>query len=133
MARRAAGVVVVALVLGVAGCAGLRTERQGRDVGRAICDVKSAGNADQAQRALDRLNRRLDDAQRITGRPVGQDVRGIDNNLNDLVKHASNGQSTLARQDVAAIQRNVEEVIRTAPALTQRFYQGVNEGLGDCT
>ncbi len=133
MAVRAAGIVVAVAVLALAGCAGLRTERQGRDVGRAICDVKSAGNADQAQRALDRLNRHLDGAQRVTGRPVGQDVRDIDNNLNDLVKHASNGQSALARQDVAAIQRNVEDVIRTAPALTKRFYEGVNEGLGDCT
>jgi ElaB/YqjD/DUF883 family membrane-anchored ribosome-binding protein len=121
----------VALLLG--GCAGFRTERQGRDVGRAICRVKHAGSPDQAQRALDTLRRDLEQAQRITGRPVDQDVHDIQSNMNDLVQHVSSRQSTLARQDVAAIQRNVEDVIRTAPGLTKRFYEGVNEGLGDCT
>jgi hypothetical protein len=113
------------------GCAGLRTERQGRDVGRAICDVKTADNADQAQRALDKLNRHIEDAQRITGRPVKEDVRDIQNNLDDLMRHV--GQPALARQDVVVIQRNIQDVIHTAPALTKRYYEGVNEGLGDCT
>ena len=134
MRRHRMTIVAVALVvLGVAGCAGFRTERQGRDVGRAVCDIKTASNADQAQRALDKLNRHLDDAQRITGRPVNEDVRDIQNNVNDLVRHASGGQAALARQDVAVIQRNVQDVVNTAPALTKRFYEGVVEGLGDCT
>jgi hypothetical protein len=134
MARRVPALVaVVTLAVGAAGCAGFRTERQGRDVGRAICDVKHADNADQAQRALDRLNRKLQDAQRITGRPVSEDVHDINVNTEDLVRHVATGQKTLAQQDVAEIQRNVEAVIQTAPALVQRFYEGVNEGLGDCT
>ena len=132
--RRAATVITLtAVALGVAGCAGWRSEKQGRDVGRAVCDVKNADNADQAQRALNKLNRRMDDAQRIIGRKVGEDVQDIQNNLNDLVNHASDGQKTLAKQDVAAIQRNVQTVANQAPGLTGRFYQGVNEGLGDCT
>jgi hypothetical protein len=132
---RRSGIVValVAIVAGVAGCAGYRTERQGRDVGRAICDVKTADNADQAQRAVDKLNRHVDKALRIVGRPLNEDVRDYQNNLNDLVQHVSNGQENLAKQDVAVIRRNVSDVIHTAPELTKRFYEGVNEGLGDCT
>jgi hypothetical protein len=135
MRRRSATFVgaTVALAIGLGACAGLRTERQGRDVGRAICDIKTADNADQAQRALQQLNRHLDSAQRITGRPVESDVRDIRNNLNDLVTHVSKGRSALAHQDVVVIQRNVAAVVETAPALVKRFYQGVSEGLGDCT
>jgi hypothetical protein len=117
----------------VAGCAGYRTERQGRDVGRAICDVKQADNADQAERALQKLDRRLEKAARITGRPVDEDVRDITENLHDLVEHASNGRDTLAKQDVAVIRRNVQTVVHQAPELTKRYYEGVNEGLADCT
>jgi len=126
-------VVIVLLGAGVAGCAGLRSERQGRDVGRAICDIKKADNADQAQRALDKFNRRAQKAQRIIGRPITEDVQDIQNNLNDLVTHVSQGNEALAQQDVAVISRNVNTVSKQGPALVKRFYQGVSEGLGDCT
>ena len=134
MMRRLTVVVALgAAVVGIVGCVGFRTERNGRDVGRAICDLKHADNADQAQRALAKLNRDLADAQRITGRKVSEDVSDIQNNINDLAVHASKERSAAAAQDVAAIQRNVQVVIQTAPGLTRRFYEGVNEGLGDCT
>jgi cob(I)alamin adenosyltransferase len=125
--------VIVVLGVGVAGCAGLRSERQGRDVGRAICDIKKADNADEAQRALDKFNRRAEKAQRIIGRPITEDVKDIQNNLNDLVTHASQNQDNLAQQDVAVIRRNVQTVSNQGPELVRRFYQGVSEGLGDCT
>jgi hypothetical protein len=130
--RMVAVTAVGAAAFGLTGCAGYRTERQGRDVGRAICDIKTAGNANDAQRALDKLNRNLASAQRITGRPVSEDVRDIQNNLNDLVQHVSNGQSALAHQDVVVIQRNVQTVSNQGPTLVRRFYQGVSEGLNDC-
>jgi hypothetical protein len=124
--------VIVVLGVGVAGCAGFRSERQGRDVGRAICDIKKADNADEAQRAHDKFNRRAEKAQRIIGRPITEDVNDIQNNLNDLVTHVSQGNDALAQQDVAVIRRNVQTVSNQGPELVQRFYQGVNEGLGDC-
>jgi len=70
---------------------------------------------------------------RITGRPVSEDVRDIQANILDLIQHVNQRQSTLAKQDVAVIRRNVQTVIQQAPELTKRFYEGVNEGLGDCT
>ena len=134
MARRLTVLVAVTVLgLGVAGCAGLRTERQGRDVGRAICDIKHADNPDEAQRALDKLNRHTEKAVRITGRPISEDVSDAQENINDLIEHVNQQQSALAQQDVAVIRRNVETVIRQAPELTKRFYEGVDEGLGDCT
>jgi hypothetical protein len=126
-----ATIAVVALAVG--GCAGFRSERQGRDVGRAICDIKKADNADEAQRALDKYNRRAEKAQRIIGRPISEDVNDIQNNLNDLVTHVSQGNEALAKQDVAVINRNVETVSSQGPTLVRRFYQGMSEGLADCT
>jgi hypothetical protein len=114
------------------GCSGIRTERKGLDVGRSICDVKNADNADDAQRALEKLDRQLERAARITGRPVREDVRDITNNLDDLVQHVANGNDALSQQDVAAIRRNVQEVVDTAPGLANRFYEGLSQGLADC-
>ena len=132
MSRRWLIATVTVLALVVAGCAGLRSERSGRDVGRAICDVKNASPGD-VQQQLTKLRNKLNDAQRITGRPVAQDVNNIDNNINDLVNHVSDRQSALAHQDVESIQRNVVQAADQASGLAKRYYQGVAEGLGDCT
>lgn len=133
-ARRTLASIVLAAAVGggAAGCAGFRAELNGRDVGRNVCDVKTASNADQAQRAVSRLQRELDQAQRIVGRPVQKDVTDIDKNIADLANHVDDQQSALARQDVAAIRRNVQSVVANAPQLTKQFYEGVVEGLGDC-
>jgi hypothetical protein len=125
------GVLVVAGV--VAGCAGFRVERDGRKTGNAICDIRDASNAEDAQSALADAQKWIDKAAKTTGRPVDEDVRDIKENLSDLVKHASSGDSTLAQQDLAVIQRNVESISGTTQNRVQRFYQGLDQGLSNCS
>jgi len=126
-------VPVVLLLIGLAACAGFRVERDGRKTGDAICDLKSASSASDAQSALADAQRWLDKAKTITGRPVGRDVRDVNENLSDLAQHAANGNSTLAHQDIAVIRRNVQSVVRVTSGHTQRFFQGLDEGLSNCS
>jgi len=132
--RRLVRIVPIALlVIGLAACAGFRVERDGRKTGDAICDLKSASSANDAQSALADAQRWLDKAKTITGRPVGRDVRDVNENLSDLAQHAANGNSTLARQDIAVIRRNVQSIVRVTSGHTQRFFQGLDEGLSNCS
>jgi hypothetical protein len=107
-------------------------ERDGRKTGNAICDIRDASNAEDAQNALADAQKWIDKAAKTTGRPVDEDVRDIKENLSDLVKHAQSGDSTLAQQDVAVIQRNVESIESTTQNRVQRFYQGLDQGLSNC-
>ena len=116
----------------VTGCGGFRAERNGKQAGEAICDLRNADDAEDAQEALDDANNALDDAARITGRPVNEDIQDIEENLRDLNEHAAEDQSGLARQDIAVIRRNVQSVIDVTTSRTQRFYQGLDQGLSDC-
>jgi len=130
--RRLVSIVPIALlVLGLAACAGFRVERDGRKTGDAICDLESASSASDAQSALADAQRWLDKAKTITGRPVGRDVRDVNENLSDLAQHAARGNSTLARQDIAVIRRNVQSIVRVTSGHTQRFFQGLDEGLSN--
>ena len=132
--RRLVHLVPIALlVIGLAACAGFRVERDGRKTGDAICDLKSASSASDAQSAQADAQRWLDKAKTITGRAVGRDVRDVNENLSDLAQHAANGSSTLARQDIAVIRRNVQSVVRVTSGHTQRFFQGLDEGLSNCS
>ena len=126
-------VPVILLLLGLAACAGFRVERDGRKTGDAICDLKSASSASDAQSAQADAQRWLDKAKTITGRAVGRDVRDVNENLSDLAQHAANGNSTLAHQDIAVIRRNVQSVVRVTSGHTQRFFQGLDEGLSNCS
>jgi hypothetical protein len=127
----AVGVLVLAGV--VAGCAGFRVERDGRKTGNAICDLKDASSKEDAQDALADAKKWIDKAAKTTGRPVDEDVRDINENLSDLVEHVANGNSTLVQQDVSAIQRNVQSVERVTQGRSQRFYQGLDQGLSNCS
>jgi hypothetical protein len=126
-----AGVVSLGAVLGA--CSGeIRAERQGRQFGDEVCDVRSAGSVEEAEQQLDQARRDLQDLQRIVGRPIDEDVEDIEENLADLVEHAVDGNDALLDQDIAVIQRNVDAVARTLSGRAQAAYEGIQEGLGDC-
>jgi hypothetical protein len=114
-------------------CGGeIRAERQGRQLGASICDIKSADSADDAQRQLDQAQRQMNDLQRIVGRPLNEDIDDIQENLSDLVEHSVNGNDALRQQDIAVIQRNVAAVARTLTGRAEAAYDGLYDGLGDC-
>jgi hypothetical protein len=127
------GGLVVLLLLAGAACSGeLRAERQGRQVGDAICDIRSADDADDAARQLDQAQRAMNDVDRIVGRPIQEDVSDIVENLDDLVEHRLDGQDALQEQDIAVIARNVDAVQRTLNGKAEAAYEGILEGLAAC-
>jgi uncharacterized Zn finger protein (UPF0148 family) len=123
----------VLVVVGLAGCAGFRVERDGRKTGDAICDIKNADNAEEAKNAQADAQKWIDKAKKTTGRPVKEDLRDIDENLADLVGHVADSNSGLAQQDIAVIRRNVQSVIRVTSGRAQRYYEGLDEGLSNCS
>jgi hypothetical protein len=122
------GLIAVGLLTG---CGTFRAERQGKQLGDAICDMESA-SANDLQNAADKVQREMNDLQRIVGRPVNEDVKDITNNLSDLRTHVQQGNHALARQDIAVIERNFQAVDHTLSGKGQAAYDGVQEGLGGC-
>ena len=95
--------------------------------------MKNADNKEEVQNALQDAKKQLDDAARIAGRPIGEDVSDVEENLADLAEHVVDNQPNLVQQDVAAIRRNVEAAVSKADGVVQRFYEGTVQGLGDCS
>jgi hypothetical protein len=125
----ALAVVMVSLI----GCSDFRVEHQGNEVGEGICDLRTATpGSNDFKKAIDKINNNLDDAARIAGRPIKEDLSDIQNNFQDLFNHVPDNQQALTQQDISVIQRNAEQVAKNATGYQQRFWQGVTEGLGDC-
>ena len=119
--------VVVVTMFALVGCSTqARAERKGKEAGDQICKAKSASNANEAQRHLDRANSYLDDLARFTGTDVHQDIHDLSRNLNQL----SNGHGT--QQDISAIVTSVEDARRTAVGNTAAAYDGILEALASC-
>jgi Sec-independent protein translocase protein TatA len=127
----AGSAVLVVVLLG--GCFGtIRAERTGKQAGEAICDVKNASNGDDAQRQADQARRKLNDVQRIVGRPINEDLHDVNQNVTDLIEHVRQGNKALARQDIAVIERNIQAVNRTLSGKAKAAYDGMLEGLAEC-
>lgn len=127
-----AGLAVVTAVA-VAGCSTeARAERKGKEFGDQVCNIKSAGNADAAQRHLRRAQDKLDDLKRFVGRDVRRDLTDLDRNLDQLVRDVSAGRN-IREQDVNAIARSVGSVRATTSGSAKAAYDGMLEGLNNCT
>ena len=124
-------VVAGALLLSACG-ADIRAERKGKKAGQAVCDVKTASSVDDAQRQADQAKRKLNDVQRIVGRPINEDLKDVNQNSTDLIEHVRQGNKALAQQDIAVIQRNIEAVSRTLTGKARAAYDGMQEGLAEC-
>jgi hypothetical protein len=121
------GAMVVTSVFGLASCSTqARAERKGKAAGDEICKAKNANNADDAQRHVNRANDKINDLARFTGRDVGQDVRQLNRNLDQL----SRGNAT--EQDVNAIIRSVEDARASAKGNAVAAYDGMLEALANC-
>ncbi len=130
--KRFALVLVVIGAASLTGCAGYRAEHNGKQAGDAVCDLRNADDPEEAKDALDDADDALADATQIIGTPVSEDIKDIGENLGDLQEHVDDGNTALARQDISVIQRNVQAIINTTSGRTQRFYQGLYQGLADC-
>ena len=131
--RGGAIAVAVGSLVVLGACGGeLRAERQGRQLGEAICDIKAADDVQEAERELNQAQRDMNDLQRIVGRPINEDVSDIEENLRDLVEHTVDGNDALQQQDIAVIQRNIAAVERTLNGKAEAAYDGFYDGLNDC-
>ncbi len=103
-----------------------RAERKGKEAGEQICKAKESDNADDAARHIQRANDKLDDLARFTGRPVSDDLRDLDRNLDQIARGGA------SQQDVNAIVRNIEEVKGEVSGNTEAALDGMLQALADC-
>jgi hypothetical protein len=109
-----------------------RAERKGKQFGNEVCKAKNADNADEAQRHVRRAADKLDDLNRYVGRDVRQDLRASSRNVDQLVRDVSAGRD-VREQDVNAVVQNIHEAAASTTGAARAAYDGILEGLSNCT
>ena len=121
-------------VLLVTGCSQkYSAERDGKQLGEAICDLREAESPDEAQSALDDINKRYDDLANKYALYTAEDRADVQNNLADLFEHVIQGQGNLAQQDLAVLERSADNIREDVNETSRAAWDGVFQGLSDCT
>lgn len=137
MTKPATTVTVLAALAAVvlmAGCSQkYSAERDGKKLGEAICDVRDADSAEEAQAALDDVNEELDDLGNKYAFYTAEDRADVQNNLADLAEHVIQGQPNLAQQDLTVLERSADNIAEDVNETSRAAWDGLLEGLADCT
>ena len=133
--RTVAALLTVALaVAGATACSGKYTaERDGKDLGQALCDLRESTNQEEAAAALQDVTDQLDD---LAGRYTiftAEDRADIDENLADFVEHVAQGNEALVQQDLAVIERSADNIRDDVNDVSAAAWDGFTQGLADCT
>ena len=125
---------VAALVLLAAGCSQkYSAERDGKKLGEAVCDLREAASPEDAESALDEINDQLEDLGNKYALFTAEDRQDVQNNLAVLHEHAIQGNTTLMQQDLAVLERSIDNISNDSNEVTRAAWEGVLEGLADCT
>ena len=128
----AIGLVLALAVLGT-GCAKkYSAEKDGKALGEALCDLKTADSAEEAQSAASEVEDQLNDLATKYSMFTAEDRNRIDENISDLAGHIADGDQALVQQDIAAIQRNAQQAKKQADDTTQAAWDGIQQGLDGC-
>ena len=108
-------------------------ERDGKKLGEAICDLRESDTSEEAQASLDDVKQELADLNDKYAFYTAEDRADIENNLTDLAEHTIQDQADLAQQDLTVLERSAKNIAEDANETTQAAWDGVREGLADCT
>jgi hypothetical protein len=123
--------VLAALVMVAPGCAKkFAAERDGKDIGESLCDVRQADTKEEATSALQDLNKEIDDVAGNYSLFTAEDRKDIEEQVSDLVQHQ--GDPNLAQQDITVIRRSLENIKQDLGDTGKATIDGIYEGLDDC-
>lgn len=133
-ARTVAVTLTVAALAVTAGCSQkYSAERDGKQLGEAMCDLHDAEDADDAQAALAEIDEQLDDLGNKFAMFTAEDRADIANNLADLAEHRVQGQPELLKQDLTVLERSADNIREDVNETSRAAWDGVLQGLSDCT
>ena len=125
-----AGLLVALTILAPACAKKYQAERDGKDVGESLCDVRDASTKEEAQSALSDLESEVDDIAADFSSFTAEDRKDIQENVSDLVQHQ--GDDLLMQQDITVIRRSLENIKQDLGDSGQAAIDGIFQGLDDC-
>jgi hypothetical protein len=123
--------VVAALAVSPACAKKYAAERDGKDVGEALCDVRDA-DAGEVAGEVETFREELGDIAENYATFTAEDRADIDENLDDLAEHVADGDDALINQDLTVIRRSLENIDDDLDDASEAAIDGFLQGLDEC-
>jgi hypothetical protein len=134
MSRSVVTVVVVVVALLAAGCSQkYDAERDGKDLGQAVCDLRDASTQEEIDAAVEEVQSQLDEMSSNYTIVTAEDRADIDENLTDFAEHVSQGNDVLIQQDLSVLERSVDNIKDDVNDVSEAAWDGFLQGLSECT
>jgi hypothetical protein len=122
----------VAVVL--AGCGEkYSAERDGKELGQAVCDLRDADNEQETDEAQAEVNDKLNDLIEKYAFMTADDRQQLEDTLDQLRGNVADQNFGLAQQDLATLEANVNDIRERANEVSRAAWDGFSQGVSDCT
>jgi hypothetical protein len=133
-AKSVAACTFAAVALLAAGCSQkYDAERDGKDLGEAVCDLRDATTREEVDAAAAEVNDQLDELSSNYTVVTAEDRADIDENVTDFVEHVMQGNELLIQQDLSVLERSADNIKDDVNDVSQAAWDGFLQGLSDCT
>jgi hypothetical protein len=134
MSARRAVIVLAAAALLFTGCSQRYTaERDGKKLGQAMCDLRTATTAEDVEEAKGDITNQLNDLGNKYAIATAEDRKDVEANLADFAEHSVQGNDLLEQQDLTVLRRSFKNIAEDTDEVAAAAWEGVSEGLSDCT
>ena len=134
--RRTAAATALAVLLPAfarAACSPKYTsERDGKALGQAICDLWEAEDSEAAQEARAEIGAELENLENEYAFYTEEDREYVQDNLSDFFDNASERDVTAMQQDLAELDQSAQSIAENAGEVTQAAWDGLRQGLSSC-
>jgi hypothetical protein len=108
------------------------SERDGKALGQALCDLKDAENADERQSALDDIDSELENLENEYAFYTSEDREEFQSNLKSFESNVEAKDLSALQEDLASLDSSAKDVASNAGEVTQAAWDGLRQGLSNC-
>jgi hypothetical protein len=131
-------IILTVAALGVAvvlsGCGEkYAAERDGKELGQAVCDLRDADNEQETDEAQAEVNDKLNDLIEKYAFMTADDRQQLEDTLDQLRGNVADQNFGLAQQDLATLEADVNDIRERANEVSRAAWDGFSQGVSDCT
>jgi hypothetical protein len=121
-------------VLALAGCSEkYNAEREGKDLGKAVCDLRDAETEQEVEEARAKVDEELDNLIEDYAFMTADDREALEGQFAQLQENVGERNFGLAQQDLALMQATVTGIRENVNEVSRAAWDGFQQGLSECT
>ena len=108
------------------------SERDGKALGQAICDLWEADSAEEADEAVSDIEAEVENLEAEYAFYTEEQRETVQSGLSDFVQSASEGDVDGMQQELASLDGTAKSIAEDASEVTQAAWDGLRQGLSTC-